>query len=191
MDKKLIPGDLSDTPVTAQILAATISSVQNTLVAKDVTVGGQGIRTIINDSTGTDEDADVEIEEISQEDTANLQAKALKIWKYTHADSAVTPSEEQITTLRKRNKRLYEQDAKKKTCSRRNCDKPKACFTQRESLAKKRTTLYIFVKCKAATGKEDTKTGANKKKKKIRKKTPQPTQLLPRLSAPKRQQTTP
>ena len=57
MDKKLIPDDLSDTPVTAQNLAATISSVQKILVAKDVTVGGQGLCSVIDNYTEYDEEA--------------------------------------------------------------------------------------------------------------------------------------
>ena len=68
--------------------------------------------------------------------------------------------------MRKRNKRLYEKDAKQKLCGRRNCDKPKICFRQRESLAKKKGSLYIFLNCKNLKNKDETTAGADKKGKK-------------------------
>merc|ERR1712020_843543 len=166
MDKKLIPSDLGDTPVTAQNLAKTINSVGKLLVAKDVTVGGQGINSVITNYTEYAEEAELEVEEISDEEVAILQAHALQVWKISHEDSAIPPSEGQITALRKRNKRLYEKDAKLKSCGRRKCDNRTSCFTYRESQAKKKGSLYIFIKCKFTKGKDETKTSADKKEKK-------------------------
>ena len=42
IDKKLMPDDFGDTPVTAKSLAVTISSVQEILAAKELPGGGQG-----------------------------------------------------------------------------------------------------------------------------------------------------
>ena len=80
-----------------------------------------------------------------------------------HPDSALPKSDSQVTTLRKRNKFLYNKDAKKKRCGRKNCGNTKACFTHRENLAKNKGSLYILLSCKK-TKDEATTTPTSKKK---------------------------
>ena len=68
--------------------------------------------------------------------------------------------------MRKRNKRIFEKDAKLKRCGRKNCDNPKTCFTHRENQAKKKGSLYILLSCPTPKEKTETTTNAGKKKKK-------------------------
>merc|ERR1712020_629892 len=72
-------------------------------------------------------------------------------------------SNDQVTTLRKRNKFLYAKDAKKKQCPRKKCGNPAKCFTHRENLAKKKGSLYILIRCKK-TKDEATTTPPRKKR---------------------------
>ena len=65
MDKKLIPDDLSDNPVTAQNLAANLSDVQKILVAKDISVEGQGKCSVTDNPDELEEFPDIELEPIS------------------------------------------------------------------------------------------------------------------------------
>ena len=142
MDKKLVPDDIDDTPVTAKNLSVAISSVQKTLVAKERSHGGQSIFSVTEQPEDIDEFPNIRLETISREDTSNLRIHALAVWKAYNPDAAFAPSDDQVTTLRKRNKKLYEKDAKTKTCGRKICDTRKACFTYRESQAKKKGSLY-------------------------------------------------
>ena len=59
IDKKLMPDDFGDTPVSATSLAAAISSVQETLADKGLSGGGQGSFSVTDGSREGEEYADV------------------------------------------------------------------------------------------------------------------------------------
>ena len=143
MDKKLMPDDIGGTPVTAQNLAATITSVRKVLVAEENSTGekGQGLYSVTSKTEDTDELPEIQVEQISEEEVSQLKVHALKAWKFSHPDSAMPPSDKQLTTLRKRNKKLYERDSETKRCGRRYCDDPKSCFSFRERQAKRTDSL--------------------------------------------------
>ena len=163
IDKKLMPDDFGDTPVTAKSIATTISSVQETLADKGLPGGGQGSFSVIDSSKEVEEHANMIIESIPDDEIALIRAFAPQVERDTHPDSALPKTDAQITTLRKRNKFLYAKDAKKKQCPRKKCGNPKACFTQRETLAKKKGSLYILIRCKK-TKDEATTTPTNKRR---------------------------
>merc|ERR1712020_711866 len=157
-----MPDDFGDTPVSAISLAETISSVQETLVDKGLSGGGQGSFSV-TDGSKEEEYADIQIESLPDEEISLIRALALQVEKETHPESALPKSDDQVTTLRKRNKFLYAKDAKKKQCPRKKCGNPKTCFTYRENLAKKKGSLYILIRCKK-TKDEATTTPPGKKR---------------------------
>ena len=147
IDKKLMPDDYGDTPLSATSLAEAISSVQETLADKGLSGGGQGSFSVI-DGPKEEEYADIQIESLPDEEISLIRALALQVEKETHPESALPKSDDQVTTLRKRNKFLYAKDAKKKQCPRKKCGNPRTCFSHRENLAKKKGSLYILIRCK-------------------------------------------
>ena len=163
IDKKLMPDDFGDTPVSATSLAAAISSVQETLADKGLSGGGQGSFSVTDDSKEGDEYADIHLEALPDEEIEQIRNLALQVEKETHPESALPKSNDQVTTLRKRNKFLYAKDAKKKQCPRKKCGNPAKCFTHRENLAKKKGSLYILIRCKK-TKDEATTTPPGKKR---------------------------
>ena len=167
MDKKLMPDDIGGTPVTAQNLAATITSVRKVLVAEENSTGekGQGLYSVTSTTEDADELLEIQVKQISEEEVSQLKVQAFRAWKRSHPDSAMQPSDKQLTTLRKRNKKLYERDSESKRCGRRNCDDPKACFTHRERQAKKTDSLYILLSCPTPKGKANSAPTAKKKRK--------------------------
>merc|ERR1712223_425576 len=84
IDKKLMPDDFGETPVTAKSLAVTLSSIQEILTAKELPGGGQGSFSVTENPREVDEYPEIELEPISVRDISQITALELKVQREMH-----------------------------------------------------------------------------------------------------------